>query len=134
MRLLIAFSVIFSMTASVVGSAALSAGLCRLVPGLLGLTPLASWRRTALLWGAVAGVCLTPLSFFTFGWFGAGLGAYFRQFSPLVMMLSIPISIMIGAGLASFFIVAVIFGVIAAIKAMTPLTRCPLFRSLRTSG
>jgi hypothetical protein len=113
-------------------SAAASAAVCQFIPALLRLTPLAEWRRAALIFGAVAGLILTPLSVFTFGWFGAGFGSYFKAAAPAVMLVSIPISVAFGVALASSLLGAVVFGGAAALKLTA--RRCPLFVRGRAAG
>jgi hypothetical protein len=109
-----------TLLASFAASAALSGLACSWLATVLRLSPRGIWRMAGLIGGAVIGLCLSPVSFITFGWFGAAFGAYFGPNGRWVMEFSIPISVAIGSALGAGILAAIVFGAIAVFQ------RCPL--------
>ena len=92
------------------------------------------WQLPAVYcWVILSGLLVGP-SLLTFGWFGAGFGAYFGPFSPTMMAIGVPTTTAIGAGVAGMILTLAIFGVVTGLDAIWRTTRCPLFGRRRAGS
>ena len=107
---------------SFLASCLLSAFACSITPQWFRLVPERTWRIAGAIIGALAGACLSPISFITFGWVGASLGAAIGEYSrhwPLgqfAMEIFVPLSVAFGTALVSVLLTIVLFGIIAGLQ------------------
>lgn len=114
-------------------AAALSALVCALSPAIFRLGPTRTWRWVGLIFGCAVGFCLMPLSLVTFGWLGAGLSSLIPAAGLRipVMMIAVPITVGIGAALASWILAMILLSGAALVRLL--LRRCPVLRGFRAA-